>query len=379
MMGNLVRARLSLADTLDDLGLAELLESVPGPYRTPQGYRAVLSGHVTPALRNVLRLLVFGQQVAEKDLPAKVVGGLEEVTRAGFCVATEGRLRLTGLTLTRIDGLWYLSEFPFPGQALYFGPDSCALINRLTFCRGRALDLCSGPGIIGLILALRGAEVTAVEINPVSLELSRVNASLNGLIDTYEPRLGDLYAAVSHEERFDLVVANPPLVPIPQGFDLSFAADGGDDGMRVTWRLLEGLDQVLTDDGVAQTLGATLSSAGRLMCLDRLEAVAAQHRLDIQVTITGRSGLLPEEPWCRVVASDIIGGSHVDTSRSALIGDLSKKLHSGYVRDGADQLAFYYLRVRRGRPRVSVHDLVSYSSLQSVAGGWYVTPMAGWN
>ena len=258
-MSTLVRARLPLADTLDDLGLAELLESIPGPYRTPRGYRAVLSGHVTPVLRNVLRLFVFGQQVAEKDLPAKVVDGLEAVARAGFCVATEGRLRLTGLTLTRTDGLWYLAELPSPGQTLYFGPDSSALINRLTFCRGRALDLCSGPGVIGLILALRGADVTGVEINPVSLQLSKVNASLNGLNDTYEPRLGDLYAAVGHEERFDLVVANPPLVPIPHGFDFAFVGDGGDDGMRVTWRMLESLDHVLTDDGVSQTLGATLS------------------------------------------------------------------------------------------------------------------------
>nr|WP_300150708.1 methyltransferase [Propionicimonas sp.] len=365
--------RLPLADSLERLGLAELIESLPSGRRTPSQCRFGLLGCASPPLKRLLRLFVLGGVVPLAELPAEVVDGLGPLCDAGFCSMTGDSASLAGLTLTRVEGLWYLSEMPSAGQTLYFGPDSLALINRLGVPRGPVLDLCSGPGIIGLVAAQRRASVTAVEINPMAVSLSMLNARLNGLDDDYEPRLGDLYAPILPGERFDLVAANPPLVPVPDGLAYGFVGNGGPDGMDVTWRILSGLAGVLSPTGVAQTLGVTLASKGEVLGLPRLREIAGEHGLHVQMTIAGRVSTNPEGAWCRGMAWTILateGRGAGATAHAALAEELSV----GYRAAGADEVVFYYLRVGLHTPGVAVASLARSSPDES-AGGWYLATM----
>lgn len=92
----------------------------------------------------------------------------------------------------------------------------CAwLIEQLTPCAQqplKILDLCSGSGCIALALAhaLPNAHVTAIDNAPHALTLGAHNAQLNNIhnvtflaSDLFE-RLGD--------QRFDLIVSNPPYI-----------------------------------------------------------------------------------------------------------------------------------------------------------------------
>lgn len=74
---------------------------------------------------------------------------------------------------------------------------------------GRALDLGTGSGYIGLYLAQRGWEVDAVDISPGAVELARRNATLNKL--TMSVFQSDLFGQVS--DTYDLIVFNPPMRP----------------------------------------------------------------------------------------------------------------------------------------------------------------------
>ncbi len=75
----------------------------------------------------------------------------------------------------------------------------------------RVLDLCAGSGALGIAAALGGADsVTAVDVSRRSVLTTRANARLNGVKVT--ARRGDLFEAVA-EERFDLIVSNPPYLP----------------------------------------------------------------------------------------------------------------------------------------------------------------------
>jgi release factor glutamine methyltransferase len=74
----------------------------------------------------------------------------------------------------------------------------------------RVLDLCTGSGAIAVAAALRGASVTAVDVSRRALLSVRLNARLNGV--RVRARRGDLFDAV-RDERFDLIVANPPYLP----------------------------------------------------------------------------------------------------------------------------------------------------------------------
>lgn len=376
----LAAPRLALAAELEEEGLGEVLHSLPLGGRNPKHVRAGLLGRVRPSMARLLRLFVLGQSVRREELPATVVAALEPFVESGLGVMTEDAVALRGLTLTLVEGLWYLSELPSPQQTLYYGADSLALLNRLHVRAGRALDLCSGPGVIGLVVASRGMPTVGVELNPLALNLATVNARLNGLHEDYLPRLGDLYAPLDASQEFEMITCNPPLVPIPAGLPFPFVGNGGPLGMDVTWRVLEGLPAFLAPQGVCHTLGVTLGSAGDVLARPRLEEVAAAHDLHLRITVTGAIGIEPTNEWCRATAWSILAGQGIDTE---LIGtrraEVAEEVSNGYAREGADRVLFYYLRVTRGRPGVDVHHLAQSRHGRAV-GGWYVdglTTMGG--
>lgn len=137
------------------------------------------------------------------------------------------------------------------------------------------LDLCCGSGIQGIAAAvLRGgnAHVTCIDINPRAVRFSRFNACLNNLdLSRFTAVVGDLYtaldadvgnaaAAVQETDQFrrsklkyteadagnfDLILANPPFIPVPpklesatRRYDL-FAA-GGSTGEEVLREIFVG-------------------------------------------------------------------------------------------------------------------------------------------
>jgi len=101
-----------------------------------------------------------------------------------------------------------------------------------------ALELCTGAGHIGLLLAaLSEVRVVAVDIDPVAGEFARANAEEAGLAERFEVRVGAVDRVLGDGERFGLVVADPPWVPraetgrFPE--DPLPAIDGGHDGLDV--------------------------------------------------------------------------------------------------------------------------------------------------
>ncbi|MEU3168778.1 class I SAM-dependent methyltransferase [Streptosporangium sp. NPDC006930] len=80
---------------------------------------------------------------------------------------------------------------------------------------GRALDLGTGCGVQVLHLAGRAEEITATDVNPRALELARISWALSGITGV-DARLGSLFDPVE-DDRFDLVVSNPPFVISPAG------------------------------------------------------------------------------------------------------------------------------------------------------------------
>jgi release factor glutamine methyltransferase len=104
----------------------------------------------------------------------------------------------------------------------------------------RVLDLCTGSGVLAVSLAkeLPAARVVATEISDAAVVLARRNAERNGVADRVDVRIGDLWRPVA-DERFDLIVANPPYIASLVIPTLSaevqrepvLALDGGPDGL----------------------------------------------------------------------------------------------------------------------------------------------------
>ncbi len=78
---------------------------------------------------------------------------------------------------------------------------------------GRALDLGSGCGVQGLLLAPHSDRVISVDVNPRALAFTTFNAALNGIANL-EAREGSWFEPVA-DERFDTITCNPPYVISP--------------------------------------------------------------------------------------------------------------------------------------------------------------------
>jgi hypothetical protein len=126
-----------------------------------------------------------------------------------------------------------------------------------TECR-TALDLGTGCGIQALLAAKHAARVVATDVNPRALAFAAFNAALNG-IDTIDFRSGDAFEPVG-DERFDLIVANPPYVISP---DTTFAyRDSGLQGDELCRRIVRAAADHLAEGGFAHVLVSWAHEAG---------------------------------------------------------------------------------------------------------------------
>lgn len=136
---------------------------------------------------------------------------------------------------------------------------------------GPLVELCAGVGHIGLAAAvLAGRDLVQVELDPVAAGYARANAERAGWGARVEVRVGRLETAVAEDERFPLVLADPPYLPTGEiaGFpeDPLLAIDGGPDGLAVVRACLAVAGRHLEDGGAL-----LLQVAGP----DQAEAVAA--------------------------------------------------------------------------------------------------------
>ncbi len=121
------------------------------------------------------------------------------------------------------------------------------------------LDLCTGSGCIaiGCQYAFPDARVCASDLSSDALEVAKINLKNHGMtghISLYE---SNLFAQIP-EQKFDLIVSNPPYVDAEDMASLAdeFKAEpklglaGGEDGLTIVDRILEKAGEYLSDDGL---------------------------------------------------------------------------------------------------------------------------------
>ncbi|MEU6134595.1 class I SAM-dependent methyltransferase [Nocardioides sp. NPDC047086] len=135
---------------------------------------------------------------------------------------------------------------------------------------GPILELCSGAGQIGLLAAsLTGRRLVCVDADPAACAFTRANAERAGLADLVEVRHGSMEHALDPDERYWLVIADPPWVPTAQveryPEDPRSAIDGGTDGMLVAEKCLATTARHLSPGGAAVLQLGTSEQADRLL------------------------------------------------------------------------------------------------------------------
>ena len=121
----------------------------------------------------------------------------------------------------------------------------------------RIVDVGTGSGAIAVALAhaLPRAQVTAVDLSPVALEVARRNAQRNAVSDRVTFLLSDLLVAVEGAD-FDVIVSNPPYVaegevlePQVSNYEPRSALYAGPTGLEIYERLIPQARKRLKPDG----------------------------------------------------------------------------------------------------------------------------------
>ncbi|WP_170973323.1 methyltransferase [Rhizobium sp. FKY42] len=344
MLGNLVEA-------LADRGLGEFLTSFNPLHPRPLDWRPYRD-RVPDRLRILVELFAFGAEIDVRQLPQELGWISTELPRAGVAIFDGRKLQLkVGLRLLPVAGRWLFCTPPGTGLSHYLGDDSVALMLRIQpRAEATVLDLCSGSGLQALHCAGFARRITAVERNRDAVELAQVNVMLNRLEGKIDVLQGDMFEPVEGRQ-FDLVVANPPLLPVPDSLpDLSIG-HGGYDGMRACCRILEGLPAALSPSGRGHLIASCLADADNHYLRDLLVTNAKAHHLDIVVTVVSMKEVAAKDGYLEAMASAVAReiGQDPNLVLAAYREDMRQRK--------ATHLSFLFLMARHGSGRVELLDM----------------------
>jgi len=341
-----VPALAAFRNWLDATQLAEVL-SLYDPYAEEARESALRRdlAYLPDHLAALTRFLVLGD-----DLP-------EEHLRRHVPTELRGTLAAVGLDfakhrLIRHFDLWIFCERLSPAVDLYHGDDSVGLSRLMLPSRGRCLDLCAGVGTQGLLCAQTARSLIAVETQEKAQVFFWLNAVLNGLAAKVEFRAGNFVDAVTGE-RFDHIVCNPPLLPVPRQVDYPLVGHGGPDGLDFTRRLLAVLHALLDRGGRCHVIG-TLLGGPIGPDLSEWEHTSKITGLDLLAILPFRGRLAPGAPLFRsLVASATLYAEHrrPSTRHTDDIGAIQAQAEQAYRQyftdTGATHLYSFFLCATR--------------------------------
>ncbi|RFA30902.1 50S ribosomal protein L3 N(5)-glutamine methyltransferase [Alkalilimnicola ehrlichii] len=124
----------------------------------------------------------------------------------------------------------------------------------------QVVDLGTGSGCIAIACAYAfpDAQVTAVDVSPSALEVAKVNVDRHHVGEQLQLCQSDLFESIPAEQRFDIIVSNPPYVDLQDmsRLPLEFQREpqlglaGGSDGLDIVRRILAQAEERLTENGV---------------------------------------------------------------------------------------------------------------------------------
>ncbi|HSW11307.1 MAG TPA: 50S ribosomal protein L3 N(5)-glutamine methyltransferase [Solimonas sp.] len=222
-------------------------------------------GHGTDnALDEAFHLVLHALHLPS-DLPALYLeAAVTNAERAAVLKLLQKRIK------TRQPAAYLLGEIEFCGMP--FTVDERVLVPRspigelierhfapwLQDAPQAVLDLCAGSGCIGIACAqvFPDAQVDLAELSPGALEVCRANIERHDCSDRVRALKSDLFAGLG-EMRYDLIVSNPPYVPVAEWKALPaefhneprMALAAGKDGMDIVARILAQAPQRLIEGG----------------------------------------------------------------------------------------------------------------------------------
>ena len=136
----------------------------------------------------------------------------------------------------------------------------------------------AGSGALGFMALKAGARhVDFLDINPRALDFQRENAALNQFSSSQFASIEGDIADLAPKRKYNLILANPPFVPTPEGIEGTITSNGGPEGSRFVEILLERLEEFLEPSGQALIYIFQFAKDGQPLVVELL-AKTLKHR-----------------------------------------------------------------------------------------------------
>lgn len=179
-------------------------------------------------------------QAITASLPSMIISELKGEDKDYDWGKGEGLFKYN---INSVEFAFYVDRFVRrPGQwALISFLQALRLINNSLYKETEPLkvwDLGSGCGVIGLLIGRHDdhnkiGKLLFTDIDPKALECTEINIKRHGLQAKAEIRLGSLFTVAQPDEKFHLIVFNPPFLPLSGitslGQNLDIGGDKGED------------------------------------------------------------------------------------------------------------------------------------------------------
>ena len=157
----------------------------------------------------------------------------------------------------------------------------------------RVLDLGTGCGILGILVAKKAGEVVAVDLNPYAIRCAKENSALNGVRNKMVFIQTSMFTALNPCVTFDLILFNAPYLPSDEGEDASWigrAWAGGANGREVIDRFISQVPAHLKPQGRVLLMQSTLTGVEETLDGFNTQgltgSIKAEHKLPFFETLT---------------------------------------------------------------------------------------------
>lgn len=229
--------------------------------------------------------------------------GVEEKLKAAL------DMRLTHMPVQYITGYQNFMglEFMVSKDVLIPRMDTETLVEevlRLGLSNVRVLDICTGSGciLLSILKYVYGSSGVGVDISDGALGVAKANSEALGIDATFIK--SDMFENIPKDERFDIVVSNPPyirsdvigtLMSEVKDYEPLLALDGSEDGLKFYRIIADRAPEYLNNGGMlfleigydqGAEVSALLSAAG-FMDVEVIKDLSGLDRV-----VSGRIGLI---------------------------------------------------------------------------------------
>ena len=184
-------------------------------------------------------------------------------------------------------------------RVLALGTPQATLMNYMLCWPERLADRLvfepfAGSGAIGLTALRAGARrVELLDINPRAVRFARENAERNGFGPEQVLCIEGSIESFVPAQRYELMFANPPFVPTPDGIEGTLTSRAGSEGNLLVDVLLRRLELLLAPQGEAFVYLFQFVREGRPLVVSSLERWVRNR--DVELTPTQQRPIAAEE------------------------------------------------------------------------------------